>query len=306
MVQRAVRSQRCLCAGEKLDVVLVHNGHDGRPGARDVNGLRTQVLRQLKDVVAALDQRQAVLLVQHVLGRHTQQRVVALAEGRCGQRRAGQVVDGILMADHGGQRRARLAGQQAEVRHKRRKRQLGVNVLLDAVDLALVDDAGHKSAQHGGGDVVGMALDGRRQRQHLALGQLVAQQGVRAHDACHDAGRAGPEAARHRDVVALGDAQTLQRDAQLVIDDPGRAVDQVVAARRDVGPIDGRNLNAVRFLKRKDVVHRNGQTQRVKPGADVGAGGRDGYSYHIPCPPLSLPASSWPARPCRSALRFSP
>ena len=306
MVQRAVRSQRCLCTGEKLDVVLVHNGHDGRPGARDVNGLRTQVLRQLKDVVAALDQRQAVLLVQHVLGRHTQQRVVALAEGRRGQRRAGQVVDGILMADHGGQRRACLAGQQAEVRHKRRKRQLGVNVLLDAVDLALVDDAGHKAAQHGGGDVVGMALDGRRQRQHLALGQLVAQQGVRAHDARHNACRAGPEAARHRDVVALGDAQPLQRDTQLVIDDPGRAVDQVVAARRDVGPIDGRNLNAVRFLKRKDVVHRNGQTQRVKPGADVGAGGRDGYSYHIPSPPLSLPASSWPARPCRPALRFSP
>lgn len=102
MAQRAVRSQRCLCAGEKLGVVLVHNGHDGRPGARDVNGLRTQVLRQLKDVVTALDQRQAVLLVQHVLGRHTQQRVVALAEGRRGQRRAGQVVDGILMADHGG------------------------------------------------------------------------------------------------------------------------------------------------------------------------------------------------------------
>ena len=94
------------------------------------------------------------------------------------------------MADHGGQRRACLAGQQAEVRHKRRKRQLGVNVLLDAVDLTLVDDAGHKAAQHGGGDVVGMALDGRRQRQHLALGQLVAQQGVRAHDARHNAGRA--------------------------------------------------------------------------------------------------------------------
>ena len=156
--------------------------------------------------------------------------------------------------------------------------------------MAVFEQRHAEAAENGGRGVVRVALDGRRKVDDRVAVERFAEQGVRAHDARHDAGRAGPEAARHRDVVALGDAQTLQRDAQLVIDDPGRAVDQVVAARRDVGPIDGRNLNAVRFLKRKDIVHRDGQTQRVKPGADVGAGGRDGYSYHIPCPPLSLPA----------------
>ena len=199
----------------------MHNGHDGRPCARDVHSLRTQILCQFKYLIAALDERQTVFLVQHILGCHAQQRVVALAEGGRCQRRAGQIVNGILMADHRRQRRTRFAGQQAEIRHKGRKGQFRVDVLFDAVDLTLINDARHKAAQHGGGHIVGVPLDGGCQRQHLAFGQLIAQQGVGAHDARHDAGRAGAEAARHRDIIALGDAQTFQRNAELIIHDPG-------------------------------------------------------------------------------------
>ena len=137
----------------------MHNGHDGRPGARNIDSQCAQILGQLKHLIAAGDEGQAVLLVQHILGSHVQQRIVAIAESGGGQRSAGQVVDRVLMADHGGQGGSGLGRQQAEVRHEGGKSQLCVDFFFHAVDLAFIDHTGDEAAQHGRGHVVGMAFN---------------------------------------------------------------------------------------------------------------------------------------------------
>ena len=126
------------------------------------------------------------------------------------------------------ERRTRLFGGKLEVRDKDHEVDRAVDRHADMADMAVFEQRHAEAAEDGRSRVIRMALDGRRKINDRVAVERLAEQGVRAHDARHDAGRAGPEAARHRDVVALGDAQTLQRDTQLVIDDPGRAVDQLL------------------------------------------------------------------------------
>src|SRR5699024_7023417 len=161
-------------------------------------------------------------------------------------------------------------------RHKSCKGQVWVNVLLDGVNKALVIDTGDKAAEHGRGDVVGVAFNGGGQGQHLALGQRAAKQRVRTKQTGHDAGRGRTKAPGHRDIVALGDPQAFERNTELVIHRAGAAEHKVVRPAGDMGAIQGGDFDAAGFLKSKDVVHRKGKAERVKPRADIGAGGRNG------------------------------
>ena len=132
-----------------------------------------------------------------------------------------------------------------------------------------------------------MALDGGGQRQHLALGQLVAQQRIGAQDARHDTGGTGTQAPGHGDIVALGDAKAPHGNAQLVVHHPRRAIDQVVGAGRHMGAVHRGNLDAAALLEGEYIVHRDRQAQRVKARAHVGARRRNRYLYHMRAPSLS-------------------
>ena len=125
-----------------------------------------------------------------------------------------------------------------------------------------------------------MALDGGGKGEHLAAGEFVAQQRVGAQNPRHDAGGGGAEAPRHGNVVALGDAQPLEGDAQLVIDRTGAAEHQIVGTCGNVRAVRGGDLDAVGFLEGENVVHGYGKSQRVKPRAHIGAGGGNSNFYH--------------------------
>ena len=71
----------------------------------------------------------AVLLVQHILGSHAQQRIVAIAESGGGQRSAGQVVDRMLKNNYARYRMAGIAVvDNSVIGHKIH----GVDVVADA------------------------------------------------------------------------------------------------------------------------------------------------------------------------------
>ena len=165
--------------------------------------------------------------MQLILGGHAQQLVIAIAEGRRGQCRAGKIIHGIFMRNILGQRRACLFGEQLKIGNKRCKHQAGINVLFYAVHLAFVKHAGDKAAQHGRGHIVGVALNGRGHCEHLTRSKLVAQHCVCAQNTGHDAAGAGAKAARHGNGILLCDAQARHGNIQLVKHRFGAAVHKV-------------------------------------------------------------------------------
>ena len=114
--------------------------------------------------------------MQGILGCHAKQAVIAIAERGGSQRGAGQIIHGVLMADHIRQRGARLEVSRRKSGTKAANASCSSIVLFYAVNLAFVIHTGNKAAQHGGGHVIGVALNGGGKGQHLAAGQLVAQQ----------------------------------------------------------------------------------------------------------------------------------
>ena len=191
------------------------------------------------------------------------------------------------MADHLWQRRPRFSGKQPEIRNKGGKGQFRIDVLFDAVYLPFVDDAGHKAAQHRRCHVVGVSFNRGSQRKHLPFGQLIPQQCISPQNARHNAGGTGAQSPGHGDIVALSNAQSSQRNAQLVIHNSGRTVHQIVGSRRHMRAVQRGDLNTVALLKGKDIVHRNCQAQRVEAGAHIGTGSRNAYVYQMRGPSLS-------------------
>ena len=86
MAKRLALFQRSAGTGEEFIIIFVDNCDDGRPGARNINAERAQILCKFEHFVSAVDQRQAVTLVQRVLGGEAEQRGVTVAEGRGGDR----------------------------------------------------------------------------------------------------------------------------------------------------------------------------------------------------------------------------
>ena len=271
MRQLLVALQRRLRALKKhVRLGRAHNGKDGRPRAADKRGQCAQAVRQREHSLAALAERQAVLLVQAVLGGHGQKVVPLLAEGRCQQRRAGKIVHGVCVGHHFGQRCPRLFRQQLEIRDPCREGDPGRDGLFQRVDMPLVIGRNHEAAQQRRGHIV---------RVPLQLGG--------AQNARRDARAAGAQAPRHGNGVRLHDAQAVERPAAQRVYLLGRAVDQVARRAGHERAVGRRDVHAVKFLKRRRIVQREGKPAGIEARADIRARGRNADFYHTapPIPP---------------------
>ena len=188
------------------------------------------------------------------------------------------------------QRRTGRLGQQLIIRHDGRKAEALVHIPLDGIDHAFLIDAAGQAAQQGRGHVVRVALDAGGQREQLLRVQDIAQHPVRAQQTGDDARRGGAKAPRHGDGVGLDDLQRRDLLADFIEQPFGRAVDQIGFVAGDAGAVRRRDIQLVALLKSDRVVQRDGQTQRIKAGADVGAGGRNRDLDLHSCPfPFMLP-----------------
>ena len=153
--------------------------------------------------------------------------------------------------------------------------------------MPLVIGRNHEAAQQRRGHIVRVPLQLGGERQDVLFLQRAAQQGVGAQNARCDARAAGAQAPRHGDGVRLHDAQAVERPAAQRVYLLGRAVDQVARRAGHERAVGRRDVHAVKFLKRRRIVQREGKPAGIEARADIRARGRNADFYHTapPIPP---------------------
>ena len=145
-------------------------GDEAGAGAGDGHGRGPGPLRRHPGDRAARDELEAGGLVQPVLHDVVQQLEVPGAQRLHHERRAPQVEDGVLHGHLQGQPGAGRLGAERQLRHHQRHVHLGHEDLLGQQPLAAAHHD-RQAAEHGGGHVVGVALDVGGQLEHVRRGR---------------------------------------------------------------------------------------------------------------------------------------
>ena len=124
--------------------------------------------------------------MQTISHRGAQQRNVSAAKCAQQQRRAGDVEYRVRARHIVRQNAARVGGGQLKRRDERREVQLGGEWIVNRKGNARLDRGGGQPAEERRGDIVGVPLKRRRDREQLIPAHAELMNGVRRHDAADE------------------------------------------------------------------------------------------------------------------------
>ena len=218
--------------------------------------------------------------MQPILHRHPQVVEASRPEGGGHQGGAGEIINRILPGNFRRQGGPGHLGFQLKIRDEHGEADPLGHRHGHGVHPSAVHHRGDQPAQHGGGDIVRMALQLRRQIAQVSGGDGAAHQSVGPQQARHQAGGGAAQPPGHGNVAFLQDPQPPEGVAAPLVQAAGGGVNHVGFVGGDGGPVGGRDVAAVGFLHPHPVIQRQGQAQGVEPGPQVGAGGRHGNFQH--------------------------
>ena len=258
---------------------VVGDGHEGGARAGDPERPRSAGKARGADCVVVGDEGAAVGFLQAVVVRIGDEGEVAGLEA------ARHARDAAHLPHRAGERNllrddlARLARVHLVGRDHGDKAQAVAHVVAQAAgQSALGRERAHGAAQNGGGDVVGVPLDGGGDAHELGAVDRMSRERCRRHDARDNARRAAPQATRDRNIgvdVELDGEGLLAPFAQRVDE---RDVYEVRFVLELLGA--ARDLELIGALESEVRVQRDRHAECVVADAEIGARGRNGDLDH--------------------------
>ena len=198
------------------------------------------------------------------------------------------VVDGVGNGYAVGENAAGVLGADSHVRDEQDSLNVLWNVDGHGVELGAISDHEAQPAQNGGGDVVGVSLDGGRHFQQFVGIEGSPGQMVGRNQSTGDGGGAASEAAAEGDAVLAAEVERRRVQSGFVEEEPHGPVNEVGIVGGQfpftfAGDFDDRGcLPARRYGHVKTVPQVQGHSEAVETGTEVGGGGGgvDGDGVH--------------------------